>query len=246
MENSSSNLFNSSQSASLNGSDSAVKVRQVIASGPQDLLYISKTSLEKSDSSSLVKKSNTDKTSARNSETDSSSQNASISNLTSISNLINNSSSLSQTSRICSKSYTKIPEMVNNCPNITNIVIDPPAPVVKPIVPSRERRLSNAQLNDGEMTVKQLRTSSSNINNLPMSRSAIVTSSDASNYKRMTRSSISRQNSKDSCASTSPSRSPVSYSSRKFCLRDENVFNRLTYESKQSPMPERSVHYNYN
>lgn len=37
--------------------------------------------------------------------------------------------------------------------------------------------------------------------------------------------------------STSPSRSPVI--SRRFTIRNENVFNRLTSESKQSPMPER-------
>jgi kinesin family member 21 len=47
---------------------------------------------------------------------------------------------------------------------------------------------------------------------------------------------------RDSFLSTSPSRSPVNYSStRRLVSKNDNVFNRLTSETKQSPMPERGI-----
>ena len=81
-----------------------------------------------------------------------------------------------QVSRICSKSYTKIPEILN--PNDTKITLN--------------NTLINTSIN------ANTKSSTANLNNIniPMSKSVIVTSSDNANYKRMTRSSMSRQNSK--------------------------------------------------
>lgn len=166
-----------------------------------------------------------------------------------------NSNNLVTTSRICSKSYTKIPEMVSieahtEQQQIVKVieVVDPvesksktsklsttPSTVRKkigtPTTPKRTfHRTSKSDLH------KNVESSSENVS-IPMSKSAIVTAADRANFGRMSRSTISRQNSKDSVLSeSSPPESP--FHKRTGSIRDENVFNRLTSETKQSPMPE--------
>jgi len=137
--------------------DNSVKARQqLIHNGPQDLLYCSKTNLDKTVS---------------NSKTNLKSSNSKLDAFTTqITNLA------TQVSRICSKSYTKIPEILN--PNDTKIP------------------LNNTLINTSNNTNTKSSTTNLNNINIPMSKSVIVTSSDNSNYKRMTRSSMSRQNSK--------------------------------------------------
>lgn len=147
--------------------DNSYKARQVITSGPQDLLFVS-TSTSNASTEINIKTSQT------------------IKIISPLSNLIRPSG------RIDSKSYTKIPE-----------IIDPKKPNI-------------------------------DYSNLPMSKSVIVQPVDRNN-SRMTRSSISRNNSKDSVMSMSPPGSP---NYKRISSRNDNVFNRLTCETKQSPKPE--------
>lgn len=147
--------------------DSSYKARQMITSGPQDLLFVS-TSTSNASTEINIKTSQTIKI---------------ISPLPGL---------IQQSSRIDSKSYTKIPEIID--PKKSNI----------------------------------------DCSNIPMSKSVIVQSVDRNN-SRMTRSSISRHNSKDSVMSMSPPGSP---NYKRMSSRDDNVFNRLTSETKQSPKPE--------
>jgi hypothetical protein len=195
-----------------------------------------------------------------------------------------NVSNLIQTSRVCSKSYTKIPEVVNEAQRVKIEVVDLAPVAVTPVVPvsgsnnstvtgrtmtghhhhhshhqhsnggggsgvstpSTARRINKPHRSSkSDLAMQNNKASQENVNNggadgsfsLPMSKSAIVSAQDKASYGRMTRSSISRQNSKDSVMSeSSPPESP--FHRRVGSTRDENVFNRLTSETKQSPMPE--------
>jgi hypothetical protein len=143
--------------------------------GPRDLLYCSKTNLDKTFSNSKVNLST--KT-----------QSAVVNNKSAFEFNNQLSSLANQVSRICSKSYTKIPEIVNNQIDLTNYTI---AGTVN----------TQCQMPNNHITTNtsiQIKSSQNNLNNIsmPMSKSVIVTSSDNTNYKRMTRSSMSRQNSK--------------------------------------------------
>ena len=159
--------------------DNSVKARQqLIMNGPQDLLYCSKTNLDKTFSSSKLNlnKATTQSTAFNTTKPAPSEFNNQLSSLA------------NQVSRICSKSYTKIPEIINNNQiDLTNN--STPAGTVS----------ANCQMpNSTAHTSIQMKSSQNNLNsiNIPMSKSVIVTSSDNTNYKRMTRSSMSRQNSK--------------------------------------------------
>ena len=155
--------------------ESSIKVRQLISKGPQDLLYCSYTNLdEKSDSifdlskldNPIYKNSNDVKDNLEDLEE------ISI-NTVNIELVAANEHEITEPRRICSRSYTKITDFVNNRENY--------GCDTQPPVKSFENQI--------------LKTSNLNINGAPMSKSVIVTSSSSS-YKRMTRSTISRQNSK--------------------------------------------------
>lgn len=169
---------NVNTSANHSENSSMYKARQMTTSGPQDFLYVSTTT---NSTTPPPPAPINDKEIPLN---------------------LQFPTILQQTSRIDSKSYTKIPEIVNES-NRIRVNIDEIPPI-----------------------------------NIPMSKSVIVTASDKANFNRMTRSSMSRNNSKDSVMSMSPPGSP---NYKRVSSRDDNVFNRLTSETKQSPLPELGI-----
>lgn len=130
-----------------------------------------------------------------------------------------NETNLLQSSRICSKSYTKIPDVIKDSCMATN-------------------KITEKKINPDD------HASNSYLNNIAMSKSVIVTASDKTTFNRMTRSTMSRNTSRDSVMSTSPE-SPTSRRNGSIILKNDNVFNRLTSETKQSPMPEQGHIKNY-
>jgi hypothetical protein len=199
----SANMFNSHEQNQIDMKflDSSCKARQVTTNGPQELLYCSFETTKIENNFQAISK-NSDGAPINLNES--------------------RQSNLSlQSSRICSKSYTKIPDLVKD-----SCLINKNLPVIDSSSSYSEHRNSS---------LSQKTISNTNLNNsLSMSKSVIVTPSEKSNFNRMTRSSISRQSSRDSVLSTSPDSA-----FRRNLTRDNNVFNRLTSETKQSPMPER-------
>lgn len=190
--NMSESVTNSNSGSSTSSSNNnSNKARQLTTTGPQDFLFVS--------------------TNANNNNS-----------LNYSSNQTNNSNvetNLLQSSRICSKSYTKIPDVIKDSCMATNKIVE--------------------KKNDSDA-----RSSNSYLNNISMSKSVIVTASDKNNFNRMTRSTMSRNTSRDSVMSTSPD-SPTSRRNGSIILKNDNVFNRLTSETKQSPMPEQGHIKNY-
>jgi len=146
--------------------DTSVKVRQLV-SKPQDLLYCPYGGLVDAGSLQASTTITTTQTVLRKEP-----------NLKEIStNTLMTSSEYSGGSqasrRICSRSYTKIPELLQQ--NSEN---------------------GNEEKDEGVKKTGTNRMSNLNLSSIPMSKSVIVTASDSSNYKRMTRSTMSRQTSK--------------------------------------------------
>lgn len=175
------NNFNScsSTSSSSNGdtNSSGYKARQLITNGPQDFLYVS-THVD----------SGTTTEGSLNGETSSSS--AVINGVvTTVVRQETPNNSLIQTSRICSKSYTKIPEIVGDA----SVKIRLNGEVKhqnQQQLPQSQNSSSKQKLTNNDST------NSYELTNIPMSKSVIVTASDKYNFNRMTMSSISRHNSK--------------------------------------------------
>lgn len=187
---------------SSSSSSSVYKARQLTTNGPQDFLFISTTS---NSTETPTNPAMTITTVLEDSSIASSSSN----------------SNLVQTSRICSKSYTKIPEIVP-----TPVVVRSSGADSKPVGSSGQHRSNGANKQQAQPTQqqqkrngsrnsshrnsssrsssKQLMNSSnqqmeeSSSNTISMSRSVIVdnTSGKNSSYSRINASSISRQNSK--------------------------------------------------
>lgn len=199
----STSMFNSNEQneTDLKYFDSSYKARQITTNGPQELLFgsLDTTKMENNCHAQSINLNRT----PRN---------------------LNESHQLNlslQSSRICSKSYTKIPDLLKDSCLINKIL---------PVIDS-----SSTYPEHRNQSLTHKNTSNTNLNSsISMSKSVIVTSSDKPNFNRMTRSSISRQSSRDSVLSISPDSA-----SRRNVIRDNNVFNRLTSETKQSPMPER-------
>lgn len=162
------------------------KARQMTTNGPQDFLYISTMAATVTNQVNTVNDSTTSPQQQQ---------------------LTSPPSNLVQTSRICSKSYTKIPEVVANSSGSSGssgsnskAYVPPTIPPV-PLTTSNRASLSKQQLN---MTGGGINTDLLMMNGMSMSRSVIVTAADAAannsaakaGYNRMTMSSISRQNSK--------------------------------------------------
>lgn len=148
-----------------NQAESSFKARQLISSGPQDFLYVS--------TSNSTNTSHTSNTNINETLNSSKASSLSIKNNEFIATKQNTSpipSLIQQAGRIDSKSYTKIPEIINDSSKIIRIV-----------------DITNSEHNSNEYNPA---------NGIPLSKSVIVTSSDKNNYSRMTRSSISRNNSK--------------------------------------------------
>ncbi len=154
--------------------DTSIKVRQLV-SKPQDLLYCHYAALENTNN---IPPTTPIGTTPHISHTTHNKED----NLKEIStNTLMNSSEFTLASRrICSRSYTKIPDLKqqdfengNGCGKEK----DEKTPTTTVITTTN-------------------RESNLNLNSIPMSKSVIVTASDSSNYKRMTRSTISRQTSK--------------------------------------------------
>lgn len=176
------NSSSSSTNSSTNGETGGYKARQLITNGPQDFLYVSTTN----DSASINGTITTDGSvngdtccliaPSINAATDSRQA------------MVSSTSNLVQTSRICSKSYTKIPEIVNESNRVKINVVEPS---------SRGGTTVAKQPQQQQQPVDSTATTNTyDLNNIPMSRSVIVTSSDKNNFNRMTMSSISRHNSK--------------------------------------------------
>lgn len=161
------------------------KARQMTTNGPQDFLYIS--TMAATVTNPVVNDNSTSSPQQQQ--------------------LTSPPSNLVQTSRICSKSYTKIPEVVANSSGSSGssgsnskAYVPPTIPPV-PLTTSNRASLSKQQLN---MTGGGVNTDLLMMNGMSMSRSVIVTAADAAannsvakaGYNRMTMSSISRQNSK--------------------------------------------------
>jgi len=188
------NSNSSSSSSSTNNNSN--KARQLTTTGPQDFLFVS-TNTNSNINNSINYSPNQPNNNNNANETN-----------------------LLQSSRICSKSYTKIPDVIKDSCMATSKIAE---------------KKNNQDEKHGSNTY---------LNNMSMSKSVIVTASDKTNFNRMTRSTMSRNTSRDSVMSTSPD-SPTSRRNGSIILKNDNVFNRLTSETKQSPMPEQGHIKNY-
>lgn len=170
---------------SSSSNNSMYKARQLSTKGPQDFLYISTTTTACSGSAE--------------------SANEPVDNSIAVT-----SNSLIQTSRICSKSYTKIPEVVasqtTTCNVETATVKTKPTqqtaqPVANVTTRAKAQRCSSKKLSSGSNSNSNQQLDVTN-SSMHMSRSVIVTASEATtngkaySFNRMTVSSMSRHNSK--------------------------------------------------